>query len=555
MPGRAPDDLARLGIALTGEFADNAPPAPLSPRGDLALRYARKGIPVFPVTRGKRPFAGTRGYLDATTDAATIRAWWARWPDANIATSTGELFDVVDPDGPHGPALLAELVPEGMPDGPEVETGGGGRHFYVRPTGYPSATLRKAGPECRCTRRCRVDFKGQGGYVLLPGSRTTGRYRWGEGRELAGTLLPSGLVPDVPVMPAALVERLAARAARSDHTPPRGDGGEGVELPPEGEPKRLPEYLRKLAGRQAGVDNSGSLWELLQAGASWGLSDGELVYLGRRFAPAVEKYRARLDQEIARPLPQVRAEHQHPGQPCDAAGCLNTPKWMRRPKARRGKSTPPPDDQGPEVDDDRGDDRCPAGVILVRRSGRVQRFISECDKWGCPRCGPRRARVVAARVVMLASGGPIYAGELALAGDRKAATRAAQRQKVSRVALRLAGGGALLVASAHLAARDFVWSLRQVAPEELAALLQTYRIERISWSADWRPEPEASKVVTDPVVGCIYCGPQRVEDVLKRSGVVAGAYATVAPEAAAERIRSVAHGRRRPSEHFHTPPR
>ena len=55
-----------------------------------ALEYAALGLRVFPcLPRDKRP-AVAHGFKEATTDADQIRAWWTRWPDANIGIATGD---------------------------------------------------------------------------------------------------------------------------------------------------------------------------------------------------------------------------------------------------------------------------------------------------------------------------------------------------------------------------------------------------------------------------------------------------------------------------------
>ncbi|MBM4362782.1 MAG: bifunctional DNA primase/polymerase, partial [Deltaproteobacteria bacterium] len=55
-----------------------------------ALNYAERGFHVFPLRpRDKVPLSGSRGELDATTDAATIAEWWRRCPDANVAIVPG----------------------------------------------------------------------------------------------------------------------------------------------------------------------------------------------------------------------------------------------------------------------------------------------------------------------------------------------------------------------------------------------------------------------------------------------------------------------------------
>ena len=76
-----------------------------------ALAYARSGIRVFPCDARKRPLT-PRGHHDATTDLATIRRWWARWPDALVGIPTGPESGVwvLDVDGEAGRFSLNELM-------------------------------------------------------------------------------------------------------------------------------------------------------------------------------------------------------------------------------------------------------------------------------------------------------------------------------------------------------------------------------------------------------------------------------------------------------------
>ena len=56
---------------------------------DAALWYAKQGAPVFPCKPNKRPYV-EHGLLDATKDPEQIRAWWTRWPKANVGVATGD---------------------------------------------------------------------------------------------------------------------------------------------------------------------------------------------------------------------------------------------------------------------------------------------------------------------------------------------------------------------------------------------------------------------------------------------------------------------------------
>lgn len=148
-----------------------------------ALWYAERGVPVFPLHPGdKRPYDGSRGVLDATTDTARVREWWTAAPDSNIGLATGYRFDAFDFDGADAHAAwgrYAEEDPDLSPDSwagcgltvlASVSTPrSGGLHVYVPPTGRGNYAGLVPG----------VDFRGLGGYVVAPPSRTElGTYRF-----------------------------------------------------------------------------------------------------------------------------------------------------------------------------------------------------------------------------------------------------------------------------------------------------------------------------------------------------------------------------------------
>jgi hypothetical protein len=140
---------------------------------NAAAWYASQGIPVFPIQpHDKKPYPGSRGFKDATTDAATVTRWWRDRPASNIGTPTGHRFDVIDVDGPPGYQSMADLRDTGeLPTilG-KVYTPSGGRHLYIAPTGDGNATRFRPG----------LDYRGAGGYVLMPPSIGPNgkRYDW-----------------------------------------------------------------------------------------------------------------------------------------------------------------------------------------------------------------------------------------------------------------------------------------------------------------------------------------------------------------------------------------
>lgn len=143
-----------------------------------ALDYARDGKPVFPVRPDKTPYT-RNGFKDATTDEATIREWWRKWPDAGIGVPTGEASGwlVIDSDPRHGgDASLCELVEKygELPPTKETETGGGGHHIvfqYPEGSGIRNST-GKLGEG--------LDVRAEGGYIVVaPSLHASGRrYRW-----------------------------------------------------------------------------------------------------------------------------------------------------------------------------------------------------------------------------------------------------------------------------------------------------------------------------------------------------------------------------------------
>jgi hypothetical protein len=134
---------------------------------DAALRYAERGIPVFPV-KGKKPLT-EHGLKDASSDANIIRSWWSRWPDANVAIRTGiasGLFALdVDPqhDG-HRSLEALEHTFGPLPSTLESRTGSGGRHLFFAL--LDGQTIRnsagKLGPG--------LDVRGENGYLVVPPS-------------------------------------------------------------------------------------------------------------------------------------------------------------------------------------------------------------------------------------------------------------------------------------------------------------------------------------------------------------------------------------------------
>lgn len=172
-------------------------PTVINPRLEAALSYACMGWRVMPLhwpkfgpgtvacscrdpkcgSVGKHPVV-TNGSKDATTNPATIRGWWEKWPIANVGIATGAEsgLAVLDVDPRHGGnETLAGLMDEHgeLPETIAASTGSGGAHLFFKHPGckFPNSA-NKIGPG--------IDTRGEGGYVVAaPSKHASGEcYAW-----------------------------------------------------------------------------------------------------------------------------------------------------------------------------------------------------------------------------------------------------------------------------------------------------------------------------------------------------------------------------------------
>jgi len=161
------DVIARRASAVAVIFSRLGEGVPLP----LAAReLAQLGVPVFPcVPGGKRPIT-TRGFHEATTDAAQVVSWWRQRPAANLAIPTGAASGVVvvdvDVHKTNGYAALeraahSEVLPDPLA---VVTTPTGGRHLYFPAVAEHEQRSWQVG-------RAGIDFRGDGGYIIVPPSQ------------------------------------------------------------------------------------------------------------------------------------------------------------------------------------------------------------------------------------------------------------------------------------------------------------------------------------------------------------------------------------------------
>jgi hypothetical protein len=144
-----------------------------------ALAMASHGWHVFPcAVNGKQPALRGNWQDHATTDPAQVRNWWASRP-YNIGLACGPSgLVVVDLDVPKepGPATGAEALASLCAGARQpcpwstftVSTPSGGQHLYFQAPAHPiSNSAGRLAPH--------IDIRANGGYVVAPGSRISGR--------------------------------------------------------------------------------------------------------------------------------------------------------------------------------------------------------------------------------------------------------------------------------------------------------------------------------------------------------------------------------------------
>jgi hypothetical protein len=236
------------------------PPSTLAAAGNsgrlrAALAYAACGWPVFPCRAGGKAPLTAHGFKDASTAPPVIRAWWERWPDANLAIATGapgpDVLDVDQREDGAGWAAFNRLKRAGLLAGARalVRTPSGGLHAYYAGTGQ----------RCGSLPRHHLDFKASGGYVLAPPSAVSGRayellghrpgtaaFDWQAARRVLDP-------PSAPRRPQsrASAARLAAWVARL----PEGDRNAGL-------------YWAACRAAESGLEPAGLVAAAVQAGLS-----------------------------------------------------------------------------------------------------------------------------------------------------------------------------------------------------------------------------------------------------------------------------------------------
>lgn len=157
---------------------------------DYALDYAEAGYAVIPVKPSDKAPYTAHGLKEATTDPETIRGWWNRWPDANVAVACGKVSHdiiVLDVDVKQGKNGLQSVTAwqaahDYFPETVVAHTPSGGYHYFFRvsdPGIYKNRVEAIPG----------VDIRGDGAYVVVyPSANESGKmYTWRHGVSILDT--------------------------------------------------------------------------------------------------------------------------------------------------------------------------------------------------------------------------------------------------------------------------------------------------------------------------------------------------------------------------------
>lgn len=196
---------------------------------------------------GKTPLTKWKKYQTELPTEAEVRLWFETWPTMNIGMATGAVSGTVVLDGDSDAAIEFVLSQgEGeLAEAPMVTTGKGA-HWYLEHPGEVVKNFAHKWPT--------LDFRGDGGYVVLPPSlhRSGNRYAWHATPEDMG-----GLATVPPWLMDALrgkkPERQAGKTVTNDECDGPLDYRQFVDGVPEGARN---DRLWSLAGslRARGVD-------------------------------------------------------------------------------------------------------------------------------------------------------------------------------------------------------------------------------------------------------------------------------------------------------------
>jgi len=158
---------------------------------------------------GKQPLVAWRDYQRKRATPDEVRAWYKRWPNANVGIVTGQISNlvVIDVDpAHHGEDSLSGLVARfgALPLTVTANSGGGGRHLYFSAPADPVPVRSRVGVAPG------IDVRAEGGMVVAPPSKhpSGGRYHW----------ITDASAPDIPApLPRWLIRLVQSSRPQAGH--------------------------------------------------------------------------------------------------------------------------------------------------------------------------------------------------------------------------------------------------------------------------------------------------------------------------------------------------
>jgi hypothetical protein len=185
----------------------------------VALKWAGAGAHVLITAPDKK--ARIKWRDQSTTDAATIKSWFAQWPDSlpgiDLAKSGIVVIDGDRHDGADGVAAVEELFAEHKLNRsaiPTVLTPSDGTHSWFRQpdSGEPIGNSDKA------VRDKGINVRGCGGYVIAPGTVLPDGRRYKRDQATPSTI-DALIHGTIPTLPPAIVAALRKPERESPQQP------------------------------------------------------------------------------------------------------------------------------------------------------------------------------------------------------------------------------------------------------------------------------------------------------------------------------------------------
>ena len=180
---------------------------------EWALKYAEMGLSVIPVSQDKKPIIPWEPYQKKKASKKEIEDWFTKYPNANIGIVTGKVsgiavIDIDDPDLKNKELDAIEM----LASPPIVTTPRGGKHQWFA---YPNTEVRN-----RTALFNKVDFRGEGGYVVAPPSSNGNKKQYVWKTDIFNT--------DLPMLPNNIINILKAPPSINYQNRTNTQQGQGV---------------------------------------------------------------------------------------------------------------------------------------------------------------------------------------------------------------------------------------------------------------------------------------------------------------------------------------